>query len=122
MRLLICDDSAFSRGGIKKALPPGFDIEVSEVASGDEAVQRCVAGEVDLLFLDLNMPEVDGFEVLQRLKDGGFTRPVIVITANIQSAPAQRAKSLGARVVIQKPVTPQKLEQLFAYVKKEGAL
>lgn len=121
-RLLICDDSSFSRKTILKSLPQDLDIAATETASGEEAVRACVDGEVDILFLDLNMPGMDGFEVLEKLKEQGFDRPVIVITANIQAAPAQRAKDLGARSVVQKPVDAQKLTTLMEYLIGEGAL
>ncbi len=121
-RLLICDDSSFSRKSIRKAVPDGFDLDITEAASGEDALAACAAGEVDLLFLDLNMPGLDGFDVLQRLHDDGFSAPIIVITANIQSAPAKRARDLGARAVVQKPISEDKLSQLMTYLSGEGAL
>ncbi|MCB9558708.1 MAG: response regulator [Deltaproteobacteria bacterium] len=121
-RLLICDDSSFSRRGIERALPQALDLTVSHTDSGQEAVRACLAGEVDLLFLDLNMPGLDGFEVLEQLQTQNFSAPIVVITANIQSAPMQRAKILGARAVINKPIDENKLAQLLNYLVKEGSL
>ncbi|MFC1642329.1 response regulator [Myxococcota bacterium] len=120
-RLLICDDSAFSRSTIRKAIPEGLNLETTETSSGEDAVRLCVTGEVDILLLDLNMPGIDGFEVLQQLRDQGFSGAVVVITANIQSAPAQRAKALGARVVVQKPINAERLAQLFTYLDGEAS-
>lgn len=121
-RLLICDDSSFSRKTIRKAIPEGMDLEICEADSGEDALTACTAGEVDLLFLDLNMPGLDGFEVLARLQEQRFSGPVIVITANIQSAAAKRARALGARAVVQKPINEEKFAQLLAYLAEEGAL
>ena len=121
-RLLICDDSSFSRKSIKKSLPEEMDLEVDEVGLGEEAIALCSEGKVDLLFLDLNMPGMDGFQVLEQLRDQGFSSPIIVITANIQSAPSKRAKDLGARAVLQKPINQQKVSQLMSYLAKEGSL
>lgn len=121
-RLLICDDSSFSRKSIRKAVPDGLDLEIAEAASGEDALATCAAGNVDLLFLDLNMPGLDGFDVLERLQASDFAAPIIVITANIQSAPAKRAKELGARAVVQKPISEEKLSQLMTYLASEGAI
>lgn len=121
-RLLICDDSSFSRKTIRKAVPEDLDLEISEASSGEDAVAACAAGEVDLLFLDLNMPGLDGFDVLGKLQEQQFSGPIIVVTANIQSAPAKRAKALGARAVVQKPINPEKFAVLLSYLAKEGAI
>ena len=121
-RLLICDDSKFSRKSIIKALPDNREFDVSETSSGNEVLSTCAGGEVDLLFLDLNMPEMDGFEVLQELKNKEFRGPIIVITANIQSSVAQRAKELGARAVVPKPIDADKLSKLVDFLAAEGAL
>ena len=65
--LLICDDSNMARKQVARSLPDGWDVDISFATNGFEAIEAIKAGKGDVLFLDLNMPGMDGYEVLQAI-------------------------------------------------------
>ena len=72
-RILIADDSAMNRAILVEMLGDGYDI--LEAENGREAVQILQGGsEIDLLLLDITMPEMDGFEVLELMKRCGWIK------------------------------------------------
>lgn len=101
--LLIADDSLFQRMVLGKlARAEGFS--VVEAKNGQECLDIVDACGPDALVLDLNMPEVDGLEVMSRLQASGRNLPVLVLTADIQRSTHQRCLALGAAGVINKPL------------------
>lgn len=111
--LLIVDDSAISRKMIKKSLPPGWDVVISEAANGQEALAAYREGKADIMFLDLTMPVMDGYQVLEALKKDGLNCFVIVISADIQPKARERVMQLGAMDFIQKPIDNKKLTEVL---------
>ena len=100
--LLIVDDSPISRKIIRKLLPPGpFDIR--EAGNGLECLKLYQEAPADLVFLDLTMPGMDGFETLEHLRRLDPQAKVVVVTADVQTRSQERVKDLGALVVIAKP-------------------
>ncbi len=86
MRVLIVDDGALARKRLRDLLLPESDVHiVSECANGIEAVEALEKGGVDLVFLDVQMPELDGFGVIETV---GAARmpPTIFVTAFDQHA------------------------------------
>jgi CheY-like chemotaxis protein len=61
------------------------------------------------MFLDLTMPDRDGYQVLQALKDAGQTPPTIVVSADVQTLAADRALKLGALAFLKKSIKPEEL-------------
>jgi CheY-like chemotaxis protein len=107
--LLICDDSNLARKQVMRALPDGWDVEVSLASNGRECVDAIRVGKGEIVFLDLTMPEMDGYEVLQQVKDEGLKAVIIVISADIQPVARERVLKLGALDFIRKPVDGKKL-------------
>ena len=123
VRMIVCDDSVFARRTLIKALPADWDIEVHEAKGGSEALSLCRDGKKpDLMFLDLNMPEVSGLDVLTTLHQEGFTFPIVVVSANFQDGMQQRVKSLGARLFLRKPIASEDVTRLLDYLRKEGSV
>jgi two-component system, chemotaxis family, chemotaxis protein CheY len=105
MRVLIVDDSKTARIVCRKALPPELTSDLIEAAGGREALEICRSRQIDLMFLDLTMPEVDGFAVLEQLQ-GDPARPrIVVMSADVQTKAQERVKALGAFAFIGKPAT-----------------
>ena len=108
--LLIVDDSSTIRRMVRASLTP-LALDVIEAASGLEAIEQLAVGSVQLMVLDLNMPDMHGLEVL------GFVRanqrfqqlPVIVLTTRDDEASRTAAIAAGATRYLTKPFTPQAL-------------
>lgn len=113
IKLIICDDSSFARKQIQKALPQGWEFEITQAKNGLECIDALKAGEGDLLFLDLNMPEMDGYEVLESIQAQNLSTIVIVVSGDIQPEAQKRVMMLGALEFITKPVDAKVLEQVL---------
>ncbi len=100
--ILITDDAAFSRRMIKKAVKQD-EHETLEAANGRECLEMISTNSPECILLDLLMPEVDGFAVLQKLRDQESKIPVIVLSADIQESVTQQCLELGAVMVLRKP-------------------
>jgi len=107
--LLICDDSLMARKQVARSLPEGWDVDITFAANGAEALQAIRDGKGEMVFLDLTMPEIDGYQVLEAVKAEGLDAMIVVISGDIQPAAHARVTQLGAIDFIQKPVNPEKL-------------
>jgi two-component system chemotaxis response regulator CheY len=89
------------------------DIEVDEASSGLEAVERLALGPVSMLFLDLNMPDIHGIEVIEFVRGHKAYAdiPICVVTTRGDEASRARAMSAGANEYLTKPFTPQQLAE-----------
>ncbi|MGN5593695.1 response regulator [Stutzerimonas nitrititolerans] len=112
--LLICDDSSLARKQLLQALPAGWSVEVSQAATGLEALERIRQGGVEVLLLDLTMPELDGYQVLAQLREERLSCKTIVISADVQDEAVRRVLELGALAFIRKPADPIHLHQTLA--------
>ncbi|GAA4495369.1 response regulator [Pseudaeromonas paramecii] len=109
MNVLICDDSAFARKQLARALPADWPIKLHQAGNGQEGLEQILSGHGDLVFLDLTMPIMDGYEVLKALQEQGIRSRVIVVSGDIQPAAYETVMSLGALAFIQKPCSADKL-------------
>ena len=112
-KVLVVDDSAISRKMLIRSLPGNWDIDISEASNGLQALEVYRGGNVDVMFLDLTMPEMDGYQVLETLQKEGLNCFVIVVSADIQPEAEQRVKKLGAMAFIKKPVDADKLAPIL---------
>jgi two-component system, chemotaxis family, chemotaxis protein CheY len=110
IKLTIADDSKMSRKSIMRAIPAEWDVEISEAQNGREALDNYLQGLADVMFLDLTMPEMDGFEVLDYLHKNDAKCIVIVISADIQPYARDKVHELGAATFLQKPLDPEQLK------------
>ena len=117
MNVLICDDSGFARKQLMRALPAGWNVTLHQAADGLEGVEQILMGHGDLIFLDLTMPEMDGYGVLETLKREGLRNKVIVVSGDIQPEAHARVMALGALDFIKKPASP---ETLLALLQRHG--
>ena len=111
IRLLVCDDSGFARKQLIKALPPDWNFQISQAANGLEGLEVIRKGHGDVVLLDLTMPEMDGYGVLQAIRDEGLQARVVVVSGDVQEQAVQRVLGLGALAFLQKPVDPLDLRK-----------
>ncbi len=112
-QLLICDDSNMARKQVARSLPDNWDVEINFATNGKEGIEAIKAGKGDVLLLDLNMPIMDGYEVLEAITKEDLPTLVVVISGDIQPTAYQRVKSLGALDFIKKPVNKEKLTEIL---------
>jgi two-component system chemotaxis response regulator CheY len=117
--ILVVDDSAMSRKLVIKALPPEWEVEVHQAGNGQEALNVYKSSKAQVILLDLTMPVMDGFEVLESLKREGLTPFVIVISADVQPKAQERVKELGAAAFLKKPI---KTDEIMQVLKDNGLL
>ncbi|HON44024.1 MAG TPA: response regulator, partial [Planctomycetota bacterium] len=101
-KILIVDDEKAARFGMKKALQKN-NYEIEEATNGHEALQTIQNSEIDLVFLDLNMPVMGGMEVLSHLQTQKNAPIVIVVTAYGTEKIAVEAMKRGAYDYLTKP-------------------
>jgi DNA-binding NtrC family response regulator len=114
VRVLIADDEAAARLGMKKALQQ-IDCDVTEVADGLAAVAAIREGRPDLVFLDLDMPQLDGAGVLAELGAEAARTEIVVVTADDALGTAVACMRAGAADFIVKPF---EVEQLRAIARR----
>ena len=110
MRVLLIDDEPFYYKLIQKTLKEA-EYELAYAKSGSEGLAKIPSFEPDMLIVDLKLPEMDGFEILQRFRrDPKFSHaPVIVITAKDELSEKLKAFELGADDYLVKPFQPEEL-------------
>lgn len=113
-QVLICDDSSFARKQMARALPSNWDIELSYAANGAEALDLIRKGKGDILFLDLNMPVMDGYQTLEGILKEDLPAMSIVVSGDIQPEAVKRVKNLGALEFIKKPVDGALIVQILS--------
>lgn len=97
IRLLIADDHALLREGLKQLLSVTQDVEVAgEASSGDEVLEVLQQGEFDLLLLDVDMPGLSGVELLTRVRTDYPGLPVLMLSMHNEPQIARRLLKAGA--------------------------
>ncbi len=114
--VIVCDDSRFARQQLIRSLPAGLAHNLAVASHGEEALSLLRQGLGDLLFLDLNMPGLDGYQVLEAIRAEQLQTMVIVVSGDIQQQAHDRILHLGALAFLRKPLAkPELLEVLARY-------
>jgi CheY-like chemotaxis protein len=114
-RALVIDDSRAIREAMTSMLGrEGWIVDVAE--DGARALQMTRQLRYDLVVTDLEMPELDGFELIARLReDDRFkTTPIVIITSRATPEHRRRSRELGVRALVAKPITRRKLLEALA--------
>ena len=111
--ILVVDDSATTRSLVASYLADLPDIEVVEAASGFEALRLLPARHVDLIVTDINMPDINGLELISFVRANPNYRriPVIIITTENSAEDRKRGLELGASDYLVKPFASAELLQ-----------
>ena len=118
LKVLIVDDSSVMRKIVERALrQAGLDLtEVLEASNGAEALAEVQKGALDLILSDINMPVMDGLELLKKLASVEAAKgvPVVMITTEGSEARVVEALSAGAKAYLRKPFTPDQVKDRVA--------
>jgi len=110
MNILIADDHANVRRGLREILVDAFsDASFSEASDGEAVLALLVGSQPDVLLLDINMPGRSGFEVLKDVKQTYPLLPVIMVSVQPESQYALRCLRAGAAAYINKDSAPEEL-------------
>ena len=107
--ILVVDDSATMRRMVMASLRDLTDVTFSQATNGLEAIEKLVIAPVDLMILDLNMPEMHGLEVLQFVRghENFCNIPIIILTTRGDEASRIAALKAGASRYLTKPFEPR---------------
>ncbi|WP_133405383.1 response regulator [Parashewanella tropica] len=112
-QVLICDDSAMARKQMARVLPADWDISLTFATNGVEGLEAIKAGKGEVVFLDLTMPVMDGYQVLKTVQELDLPALIVVVSGDIQHQAYQKVKALGAVDFVQKPVSTDALQHIL---------
>lgn len=115
-RILLVEDDPNHRWVMRRILDNAFgdEISVEEAETGERALERAARKpEIDLMLLDLNLPGIDGIEVLKRVRADPLTRglPVVILTSSQEREDIATAYQFGANSFVSKSETPELMFQ-----------
>ena len=111
-RILIVDDNEDNRDVLSRRLKrKGFEITVA--TGGQQGIDKAASDKPDLILMDLNMPELDGWEATTTIRKSGNTVPVIALTAHAMEGDRARAIEAGCTNYHTKPVEMVALSALI---------
>ncbi|MFG0327037.1 MAG: response regulator [Phycisphaerales bacterium JB037] len=123
--VLIVDDSPILRRMIRKVVTlAGINpANIHEAGNGREALELLARTPIDLILLDLHMPEMDGESFLaERARDASLALiPVAIVSTECNAETLERLRTLGACASLRKPFEPEDLSRLIGRVLKEAA-
>jgi DNA-binding response OmpR family regulator len=113
--LIVEDERPIARALELKLISSGFQAEIAK--NGTEAVDKIKSGGFDMILLDLVLPEIDGFTILQKAKEEIKTKTPIIVLSNLSQADdVKKAKALGAMDFLVKSNTP--ISEIVNKIKK----
>ena len=114
--VLIVDDDPFIRKLIVTTLEGVAEFELHEASDGEEAVQAASVTAPRLVFLDIDMPRMDGIEACRRMRaqQGMAGSKIVMLTATVEDSARVRAREAGADFFLTKPFSPLELLRLVA--------
>jgi len=112
---LIVDDSSVMRKIVERSLRQAGieEMVVHEAGNGLEALEKLRGAKMDLILSDINMPAMDGLELLRQIKAQNLAPgvPVVMITTESSEEHVRQAIASGARGYIRKPFTPEQVKE-----------
>ena len=113
LKVLIVDDSPDNLALVKRILTiAGASVETA--GNGQEGVEKALSGDFNLVLMDLQMPDMDGFQATEELRKCGFDRPIIALTAHAMKEERKRCLDYGFTDHLTKPVDRDVLIQMLS--------
>jgi two-component system chemotaxis response regulator CheY len=110
-RVLVVEDSATMRGFVTAALEAAGPYAVTQAESGFHALKILPRGRYDLIITDINMPDINGLELVRFIRESETHKatPLIIISTDGREADRDRGLKLGANAYLTKPFQPEEL-------------
>jgi two-component system, chemotaxis family, chemotaxis protein CheY len=114
-RILITEDSPTMRSLLVSTIETLEGYEIVEAASGFEALRLLPRGKVDLIITDINMPDINGLELISYVKNNPNYRdiPLFIISTERSERDREKGLALGADEYLTKPFDPVQLQELI---------
>jgi len=112
-KVLICDDSGFARRQMARSIPDGWSVEIYFAEQGQQALDMIAQDSIEVMFLDLNMPVLDGYQTMEVINRDSIPVKVIVVSGDVQPEARTKMMNLGAVDFIRKPVDNEKLIEIL---------
>lgn len=119
MRIAICDDAELYRTSLKKELEKiikSLDVVIDSYESGIELLKRFEKQEYDLIFLDIEMPQIDGITLAKRLRELSEKVEIVFLTSHIEYA--LEGYEVNALRYLTKPAKSEKLQEVLSFLTK----
>jgi two-component system chemotaxis response regulator CheY len=115
-KILVAEDSSTMRSLIVATLEAMDDFDLFEAANGFEALRILPREKVDLLITDINMPDINGLELLNFVRTNPLYEktPVIIVSTEGSVRDREKGLKLGANAYLVKPFKPEELQQMVA--------
>ncbi|MEY4063901.1 MAG: hypothetical protein RIR26_109 [Pseudomonadota bacterium] len=120
-KILVVDDAADNRLLVSRFLTLS-GAEVKAVASGAEGVSEAMNSKFNLILMDIQMPVMDGYEAVMRLRSKGCCAPIVALTAHAMPSERKRCLASGFNAYLTKPIVRQQLLETVAEWGRPSAL
>jgi two-component system chemotaxis response regulator CheY len=117
LTVLVCDDSILVRKQLKDLLED-LGCQVLEAKNGLQGVELYRQEKPDAVFLDIVMPEMDGIQALQAIRESDSQAKVVMVSSAATASHVKQALRLGAFSFIQKPYTKEEISQVILSIRK----
>jgi len=121
-RILVIDDEPIVGISCDRILPPEKKYDVKFESESGRGLEEALAGNYDLILLDIVMPDLDGMEILKRIRSAGISSEIVIITGYATIQTAVEAIKQGAADYVSKPFTPDELKICIEKVIQHSAL
>ncbi|UCD49881.1 MAG: response regulator [Phycisphaerales bacterium] len=108
-RVLFAEDDSLTSRMLVNVLRDIVGIEVTLATDGEEALQKATTEPFDLILMDMEMPQMNGYEATRQLREAGITIPIIALTAHAMAGDRQRCLAAGCTDYLSKPFTQRVL-------------
>lgn len=113
---MVVDDSSTTRTIIKKILGlSGLEIgEIIEAENGSDALAKMQDSWIDLVFADINMPGMNGIEMVKKMSENGMLKslPVVIVSSDGSETRIEELMSEGVRAYLRKPFSPETIKEI----------
>jgi DNA-binding response OmpR family regulator len=102
-KILVVDDDSELREAVTEQLSMHEEFEVTAVGSGREGIQAAKVGRIDLVIMDVGLPDIDGHDAVRILRKNGFKAPIIMLTGHNTDSDTILGLESGANDYVTKP-------------------